>query len=197
MAVREGSLDVALVGEETDPSLFVSQILWTEQLCLIADAAQEKVRSARDVRGRALLVFKSGCAYRARLEQWMTAARIVPQRVVEIASYHALIACAAAGVGVSAVPLSLLQQLAARDSISVHRLPDHLARVNIRLIGRREETGTAREQFARFIAAWTGASAGHPRRLDKPRRSTAVEKRSDRQENRRVDLSPDRGAESQ
>lgn len=39
---------------------------------------------------------------------------MVPSRVLELGSYHAIIACAAAGIGVALVPRSVLELYSAR-----------------------------------------------------------------------------------
>ncbi|MDR3414574.1 MAG: LysR substrate-binding domain-containing protein [Nevskia sp.] len=152
-AVAEGQLDAAVVGEPVDPQVFSELPLWTEELVLVADAGQARVPSAREVRGRALLVFSSGCAYRARLEQWLTAARIVPERTVELGSYHAILACAAAGAGVAAVPRSVIDGYAGRAALSLHRLPERYARVPIRLVSPRHKPQAARDLFAAHLQA--------------------------------------------
>jgi DNA-binding transcriptional LysR family regulator len=47
----------------------------------------------------------------------------MPERVLEFASYQAMIACVAAGTGFAVVPKSVLEALHATKSIRQHPLP--------------------------------------------------------------------------
>ena len=47
----------------------------------------------------------------------------MPERVLEFASYQAMIACVAAGTGFAVVPKSVLENLRAADAICEHTLP--------------------------------------------------------------------------
>lgn len=156
--VAEGRLDAALVGEVVDPARFASLALWTEELLLVADRSQQELRNARAVRGRALLVFKNGCAYRARLERWLTSAGIVPERMIELPSYHAILASAAAGIGVGVVPRSVLQGMAGAEAVSVHELPARIGRVTIQFIGLHSRPSPARERLAVLLKQNAGTA---------------------------------------
>jgi DNA-binding transcriptional LysR family regulator len=64
---------------------------------------------------------------------------VVPQRIVELSSYHTMVGCAASGMGVALVPESLLAHLSESTGVSRHRLPAPIARAQtllIRLKGR-------------------------------------------------------------
>ena len=47
----------------------------------------------------------------------------MPERVMEFASYQAMIACVAAGTGYAVVPKSVLETLRATKSVRQHPLP--------------------------------------------------------------------------
>lgn len=142
-AVAAGQLDAALVGEAVDPQLYDSAVVWHEELVLVAHADQAAVGDPRDVRGRALLSFEAGCAYRRQIERWLASAQLVPEHTVELASYHAILACVAAGAGIAVVPRSLLAGYAERAALSVHALPPRFAQIAVRLISAREQPRAA------------------------------------------------------
>lgn len=122
-AVLDGSLDCALVaGPVVDPRLTATPV-FEEELVAVAAADHPPVARAADLRIRTLLTFEPGCAYRQRLEAWLASAGLVPERFIELSSYHAMIGCAACGMGVALVPMSLLACLPAAANVSVHRLP--------------------------------------------------------------------------
>lgn len=121
--VLEGNLDCALVaGPVVDPRL-INTPIFEEELVVVAAADHPPMKRASDLRVRTLLAFEPGCAYRQRLESWLAAENVVPERIVEMTSYHAMIGCAAAGMGVALVTRSLLDCLPGKAGVSVHGLP--------------------------------------------------------------------------
>ena len=121
--VLAGDLDCALVaGPVVDPRLLNTPV-FEEELVVVAAADHPAVARAADLRIRTLLTFEPGCAYRQRLETWLASEGIVPERFIEMNSYHAMIGCAACGMGVALVPRSLLDCLPAASGVSVHALP--------------------------------------------------------------------------
>jgi DNA-binding transcriptional LysR family regulator len=74
-----------------------------------------------------LIAFAHGCSYRKRIEEWLATANVTPQRVLEFASYQAIIACVAAGTGFAVVPKSVLADLRSSKNIRQHDLPRKFA----------------------------------------------------------------------
>ncbi len=52
---------------------------------------------------------------------------MVPSRVMEFASYHAIIACVAAGAGIAIVPRSVLKLANPQKGLRVGKLPARIA----------------------------------------------------------------------
>jgi len=132
--LQSGALDVAIFCGEIDEERFVS-VPWYREELVVVTAAGECARDPKRMAGGTVLVFRgNGCAYRRRFEQWLQSLRIVPQRVLEFASYHALLAAAAAGVGCCVVPRAVLEIYPQRDALSVHKLPARIARVRTSVV---------------------------------------------------------------
>jgi DNA-binding transcriptional LysR family regulator len=81
-----------------------------------------------------MLAFPTGCSYRKRLEDFLGASQLVPTRILELASYQAMIACVAAGTGFAVVPRSLLLSLKAARDVQQHRLPARVRRSHTHLV---------------------------------------------------------------
>ena len=109
---------------------------------LIAHRAHPPIRRAADVQTPALLAFEAGCAYRQLIEDWFEAGGVAPSRVLELGSYHAIIACAAAGIGVALVPRSVLELYSNAPDISIHAL-NKPGRVDTILAWHRDMAGPA------------------------------------------------------
>ncbi|HCI1918306.1 LysR family transcriptional regulator [Pandoraea sp. XJJ-1] len=114
--VRTGRLDCAFAA--LPPSFGDNAILkelglaavrvWREDLRLLLPATESGTRRAADVRTRSLAAFPQGCAYRSIAEDLLGVAGSPEWKVQEMASYHAMIACVAAGGCVTLLPASVL-----------------------------------------------------------------------------------------
>jgi DNA-binding transcriptional LysR family regulator len=84
-----------------------------------------------------VLAFSTGCAYRRRLEAWLGRSKLAADRVMEYGSYHAIVACAAAGAGIAIVPKAALRATAMEAHVGVHPLPAKIAQAKTMLVWRR------------------------------------------------------------
>lgn len=125
--VRDYRLDAAFVGEPCDIEGLRSLAAFDEDLVLISSAGQRDISDARDLAGETLLAFPLGCSYRRVLTDWIADAGERPDRIIELGSYHAIIACAAAGAGCGIVPASVLDTLNASLNVRRHALPASVA----------------------------------------------------------------------
>jgi DNA-binding transcriptional LysR family regulator len=130
-------VEAALVAEPFSAAGLETELAFVEELVLITPKSYPKIRTPRDIGSRTVLAFTTGCSYRRRLEAWLGRANIVPERVMEYGSYHAIVACAAAGSGIAVVPRAVLRAVAAEDQVSVHALPAKIAEAKTKLIWRR------------------------------------------------------------
>ena len=119
--VMNFDLEAAFVSEPFTAPGLESQPVFDEQLVLVTSKAVPKVTGPEDLGRLTLIAFSQGCSYRKRVEEWLGGA--MPERVLEFASYQAMIACVAAGTGYAIVPKSVLEALHATQSIRQHPLP--------------------------------------------------------------------------
>src|SRR5262249_6403934 len=102
--------------------------LYDEELVLVAAAGHPPIKSPKDASPHAVMAFEVGCPYRLRLESWFAHSGEMPDRIVEITSYHAMLGCAVAGMGVSLVPRMVLATFPEARLLSLHPLPPGLDR---------------------------------------------------------------------
>lgn len=143
MWVLNGELEAALVADPAADARLDELTLFEEKLVIVAEAGHAAIRSPNDVSGRTLLAFGEGCAYRKRLEQWFSDADMVPEKLTELSSYHAMLGCVAAGMGIALMPRSVLKILPEHVHVSVHELPRAHRRSKTSLV-RRKGVKTAR-----------------------------------------------------
>lgn len=117
--VRTGRLDCAYLAlpanPEADASLeemgLVAERAWSEELVLLAPASEASARNAREIKTRSLAAFAQGCSYRAIAEGFLGTSDLPGWKVQEMGSYHAMVACVAAGACVTVLPRSVLELL--------------------------------------------------------------------------------------
>ena len=121
--VEHFELEAAFVSEPFTAPGLQSRPVFAEELALITARHHRRVDRPADLGRATLIAFASGCSYRKRLEDWFGQGKLLPERVLEFASYQAMIACVSAGTGVAIVPQSLLTALRATGDVRVHALP--------------------------------------------------------------------------
>jgi len=122
-----------------------------EELVIVAPRAHPAIGRAQDVRTDTLICFPSGCAYRRRLHAWLATGAVMPEKVLELSSYHAIVACVAAGTGIALVPRSVLETLRTRDSIALYPLPEAYAHLTTYLVWRPGEHSPAIQAFQQEV----------------------------------------------
>lgn len=148
-AVLNHKLDVALVAAPVLRPELAQLAVFDEELVLLTDAAHGPVHTAHDVARRALLVFRTGCAYRRRLESWFAEAGVTTTRISEFGTFEAILGCVAAGMGVALMPKEVLKQRQLAGSILCHALPPQTALVQTMLVWRGDVLHhPARDAFA-------------------------------------------------
>jgi DNA-binding transcriptional LysR family regulator len=136
-AMLAGELDAALLADPVADAPFEKVPIYDEELVIVATAGHPPIRSPRDAKPQAVLAFEAGCSYRQRLEAWFAHHGEMPDRVVEIGSYHAMLGCAVAGMGISLLPRNVLTTFPDAKLLSVHALPKGLDRASTVLIWRK------------------------------------------------------------
>ena len=133
--LRAHALDAVLVawapGQPPDAALD-SVPVFTEELLLVLPAGHPPVQGPQVVQPGTLAAFEPGCTYRRMAEEWL-APRAQPLRLLELGSYHAILACVAAGTCVGVVPRSVLALAPLPQPLGQHLL----ARIDTLLAWRR------------------------------------------------------------
>ncbi|WP_322029616.1 LysR substrate-binding domain-containing protein [Paraburkholderia sp. J76] len=138
--LREYEIDAALIATPLaglpDPEVFDHAPVYREELVMLTPRGHRPIRQPGDIALSTLVAFERGCAYRAYVERWYLEHGIRPSRVLELGSYHAIVACVAAGAGVAVAPRSVLDLQRSADEVTVHSL-GKLGRIDTLLVWRR------------------------------------------------------------
>ena len=124
----------------------------TEELVLVAHpdvgdltALLERLARAREAK---VLVFRAGCSYRRRLEDFLARQGLVHVRRMEFGTLDGILGCVAAGMGVTLIPRGVAEPACRAGRVSVHPLPDGDGRAETLLVHRGD--GQPSAAFARF-----------------------------------------------
>lgn len=141
-AVLGRRIDAAFVAEVPSSPELVAQRLFRERLVVIASLDHAPIRRPRDVEGDSVIAFPDGCAYRRALQHWLGRTRVASARVLELGSYHAIVACVASGTGIALVPESVLDTVQ-HATVARYRLPKVHGERTTPLIWRAADPSTA------------------------------------------------------
>jgi DNA-binding transcriptional LysR family regulator len=131
----EFKIDCAFVAGDIDHPELDTVHAFEEELVLITPA---EITEFKQISSPNILVFRSGCSYRARLESWLRAEGRIPYRIMEFGSIEGIMGCVAAGMGVSFLPRSVTRRLQ-HHNCSLLTLPEEVAHITTWLATRRDK----------------------------------------------------------
>lgn len=149
-AILAGTLDAALVTEPVPEVPFDRAPAFVEELVIVAAAGQAPINGGAVP--RCMIAFERGCPHRARLEAWYASRGEMPERTIELGSYHAMLGCVAAGMGIALLPRSVLNAFPERKRLSVHPLPRNQCRAVTLLIWRKGGASPNLEAFRQLLS---------------------------------------------
>lgn len=136
--VRAGTLAAALVDGPVHHEELHGCRSFEEQLVIISCLDHPPISQAKDAVDETLFALRPSCSYRLRLESWFRQAGVLPGTILEIQSYHAMLACVASGAGLALIPHSVLALLPGHERVRVHPLPPEFADTATWLIWRKD-----------------------------------------------------------
>jgi DNA-binding transcriptional LysR family regulator len=136
--VAECRLDGAFVAGPVDhPELHVESI-FKEELVLVTPRTMRSLELLRSVPDLKTIVFRMGCSYRQRLESLLAEMGILTATPLEFGSMDAIIACVAAGIGITLLPRGVVKGAADQDLIAIHTIAPDKAYVETLFIHRHD-----------------------------------------------------------
>jgi DNA-binding transcriptional LysR family regulator len=150
-AVIANTLDGAFVAGPIDHPDLVSTIAFKEELVLLTARRWKSLaalRAATPSSGPTILVFRTGCSYRQRLEQLMSELGWPSAVRLEFGTLDGIIGCVAADMGVTLLPRAVAARTEQSGAVRMHTLSGPHRRVETLFIRRRAaHEGTALRSF--------------------------------------------------
>ncbi len=160
--VADCRLDAAFVAGPLDHPDLHAETIFQEELVLVTSRtirSREALNGADDLK---TIVFRLGCSYRQRLDALLSEMGIVTATPLEFGSLDAIIACVAAGIGVTLLPRGVVAAAAEQNLVTIHTVPPEIAHVETLFIRRHDAyvssamrafVDVARSQFGPVMAA--------------------------------------------
>jgi DNA-binding transcriptional LysR family regulator len=137
-AVAERRLDAAFIAEPPPARGLAHLPVFRESLVVISSQDHAPIANAGDAEGQSLIAFPHGCAYRRVLQRWLKRDSLTTRRVLELSSYHAIVACVAAGAGIALMPEAVLDAMP-QTRVRRNRIPRAQSEIVTPLIWREGE----------------------------------------------------------
>jgi DNA-binding transcriptional LysR family regulator len=154
--VMDHEVEAAFVAEPFTANDLDGLPVFSEELVLITPKSFRRIKTPRDIGRTTLIAFAAGCSYRGRLEGWLGDAKVVPERVLEFGSYHAIVACVAAGAGIAIVPRSVIRVSLASADVATCALPAAVAKARTFLVWRQGHQSILLDALREEIRRATG-----------------------------------------
>ena len=156
-AVLDRDVEGAFVcGPVSHPDL-VAEPMFHEELVLAASPVLGGLDGLAKRPDAKVVVLRAGCSYRQRLEEVLARRGVAGLRRLEFGTIEALLACTAAGIGITLLPRGIVEAAAGRFRLSLHDLPPAEALVETLFVQRREAMRSS------ALSALLDRAAGKPR----------------------------------
>jgi DNA-binding transcriptional LysR family regulator len=137
-AVLERDLEGAFVcGPVNHPEL-AEEAVFREELALVASPSAATLDDCLRKAELKIVVLRAGCSYRQRLEDILARRGVVGVRRLEFGTLDAILACVAAGLGVTLLPRIVVEEARRSGRVAVHGLPADEASVETMFVRRRD-----------------------------------------------------------
>ncbi len=135
-ALTLGEIEAAFVAEPVADRRFESAVAFREEPVIVTAGNAPDV-DAPGGTPATMIVFEEGCPHRRRLEDWYQRRGELPNRTVELRSYHAMLGCVVAGMGAALLPKSVLSTFPDAHRLRQHALPPDHDEIKTLLVWRR------------------------------------------------------------
>lgn len=135
--VEHADLDVTEVG--------------VEELVLVSGGQFPSIERFEEFRNLTLLVFRVGCSYRRKLEDWLSLKGIIPAKIMEFGTLEGILGCIHAGFGVSLLPRSVVERANVQYNLRFQKISDKFYKTPTLFIRRKDAyTTVAMSEFIRI-----------------------------------------------
>jgi DNA-binding transcriptional LysR family regulator len=148
-------IDIAFASGPLLVSGIEQELIFEDQLCVAAPAGIGSFESISrpTSRGLKILFQRPDCSYTRRLESHLKDIGTVLSRGMQLGALDAILSCVQAGIGIAALPQSMIEHSGLRDLISVIPFPETKRSITTYLVQRKPRTKSAAiDLFCTFLS---------------------------------------------
>lgn len=137
--VLNNEVDGAFIAGPLEHPLLVAEKVFEEELVLITPPQYTSIEQLiSDKQDITALMFKQGCAYRQRLEQFLVCIGRPAFQRLELGSLDGMIGCVSAGVGITLLPRSIVLRSDLQLKFGMHEIAPSIAHVPTLFVRRKD-----------------------------------------------------------
>jgi DNA-binding transcriptional LysR family regulator len=151
-SILKYELDGAFVAAPVEHTELDITEVGVEELVLISGEQLSYIdRPEEALRNLTLLVFRPGCSYRQKLEDWLRLKGIIPAKIMELGTLEGILGCVHAGLGMSLLPRSVVERATVQYNVHFHEISGNSLRTPTLFIRRKDTYKTvAISEFIRI-----------------------------------------------
>ena len=128
-AVVDCKLEGAFVAGPVDHPELQAETVFQEELVLVTSRAVRTLEAVRAITHLKTVVFRIGCSYRQRMDSLLSGMGLLAPEPLEFGSIDGILACVAAGVGITLLPRGVVARAWQEGLVAVHEIPPALSQV--------------------------------------------------------------------
>ncbi|MCM3699475.1 LysR family transcriptional regulator [Paenibacillus macerans] len=141
--VLKYELDGAFVAAPVDHAELEITEIGVEELAFISGGQFPSIDQPAQLRNLTLLVFRVGCSYRRKLEDWLHSQGIIPAKIMELGTLEGILGCIHAGLGVSLLPRSVVERAMVQYNLRSQAISEEFYKTPTLFIRRKDTYETA------------------------------------------------------
>jgi DNA-binding transcriptional LysR family regulator len=128
-AVVACKLEGAFVAGPVEHPELQAETVFQEELVLVTSRAVRTLEAVRAITHLKTVVFRIGCSYRQRMDSLLSGMGLLAPEPLEFGSIDGILACVAAGVGITLLPRGVVARAWQEGLVAVHEIPPTLSQV--------------------------------------------------------------------
>lgn len=136
--VLERRLEGAFVAGPVNHPDLVEETVFREELVVLTSPSIARLDWSAGLAGLRIVVLRSGCSYRQRLEDILARRGVVGLRLLEFGTLEAIFGCVAAGMGITLLPRRMVERVWRGRPVGVHTVAPDEAMVDTVFVRRRD-----------------------------------------------------------
>jgi DNA-binding transcriptional LysR family regulator len=165
-AVVDCKLEGAFVAGPVDHPELQAETVFQEELVLVTSRAVRTLEAVRAITHLKTVVFRIGCSYRQRMDSLLSGMGLLAPEPLEFGSIDGILACVAAGVGITLLPRGVVARAWQEGLVAVHEIPPTLSQVETVFVRRVDSHfSSALATFLESVHRETDAHAQNVRQM--------------------------------